>query len=78
MPSSEVRQIGGLELWAIGTQGEVEAAQRILTDHFTVVYRSEQDDRLTGADAGRIRRYLRLYHRTVTPSTPPESEETLV
>lgn len=79
MPSSEVRTPGGLELWCIGTQGEVEAAQRILSAHFTVVSRSEKDDRLTGNDWGRIRRYLRLQPRDSAQVSPPrESEQTLV
>jgi hypothetical protein len=79
VPSSEVRTPGGLELWCIGTQGEVEAAQRVLSEHFTVVQRSEKDDRLTGNDSGRIRRYLRLQPRQTARVSPPrESETTLV
>ncbi|MEU4772816.1 hypothetical protein [Micromonospora sp. NPDC023644] len=63
-PSRRDAPLSGLEVWLTGTPAELDAAARALAVAGHVAWRGPHRP-LTGADAGRVRLYLRL---NVTPT----------
>jgi hypothetical protein len=65
----------GLEIWLSGTTAELDVAARALAQLGRIAYRSDRH-RLTGADAGRFRVYVRIYVPVAAAGRPQESGPT--
>lgn len=60
-----------LEIWLIGTPGEVTAAMTAIRNIGTVLGASVPQP-LFGADSGRVRRYLHVHLRATAAAAPPK------